>query len=135
MPLINLLGPCKLRLPDPLLVVKFTRDARPGTDSPPELILLPMFPPPTMFPIEFVILGPTFPKIGDAPKPGTELRLPAVTEFDEIPGNEPPTPFMLLLKAGFPTTLIPPLFVMPECPCELPCDICDKIKDKKIRFF
>lgn len=110
MPPRNRLEPCTLRLTDPPLAPKFTRDARAGMDNPPELILLPMLPP-TILPIEFVIRGPTFPKIGDIPNPGTELRLPAVPGLEEIPGIEP---FMLLLKAGPPATLIPPLFVSPE---------------------
>lgn len=79
-----------------------------------------MLPPPTMFPIELVIRGPAFPKIGDTPNPGTAFRLPIAAEVGRIPGIEPPTPFVLLLNPGFPTTLIPPLFVTPECPWELP---------------
>lgn len=63
-----------------------------------------------MLPIELVILGPAFPKIGDTPNPGTAFRLPIAAEVGRIPGIEPPTPFVLLLNPGFPTTLIPPLF-------------------------
>lgn len=109
------------KLPDPLFAFRLNRDARPGTDNPPpELILLPILPPPTMFPIELVILGPAFPNIGDTPNPGTALRLPIAAEVGRMPGIEPPTAFVLLLNPGFPTTLIPPLFVTPECPWELP---------------
>lgn len=116
-PPINLFCPCTLKLPDPLLAVRFSRDARPGIDNPPpELMLLPMFPPPTMFPIELVIRGPAFPKIGDTPNPGTAFLFPIPAEVGRIPGIELPTPFVLLLNPGFPTTLIPPLFVTPECP-------------------
>jgi hypothetical protein len=109
------------KLPDPLFAVKFKRDARPGTDSPPpELKLLPMFPPPTMFPPELVILGPVLPKIWETPNPGTAFRLPIPAEVGRIPGIEPPIPLVLLPYPGFPTTLKPPLFVTPECPWELP---------------
>ena len=75
-----------------------------------------MLPPLTIFPIELVIRGPAFPKIGDTPNPGTAFRLPIAAEVDRIPGIEPPTAFVLLLNPGFPTTLIPPLFATPECP-------------------
>lgn len=114
-PLINRFCPCTPRPPDPLFPFKFRRDARPGMDNPPELIL-PMFPAATMFPIELVIRGPAFPKIGDTPNPGTVARLPIAAEVGRIPGIEPATPFVLLLNPGFPTTLIPPLLLTPECP-------------------
>jgi hypothetical protein len=97
---------------DPLFPFKLRREVRPGMDNPPELIL-PMFPPATMFPIELVIRGPAFPKIGDTPNPGTALRLP---KLGILPGIEPATPFELLLNPGFPTTLIPPLLLTPDCP-------------------
>lgn len=125
MPLISLLGPWTLRLPDPLFVAKFTREAKPGTDSPPELMFLPKLPPPTMVPIELASLGPTLPKTGDTPKPGTELRLP-VAEFGEMPEIDPPIPFILLLPKEWLPTLIPPLFVTPE-----PWVICMKRKKKE----
>jgi hypothetical protein len=83
-----------------------------------------MFPPDTMVPPGLVILGPVLPKIWDTPKPGTAFRLPIPAEAGRIPGIEPPIPFVLLPYPRFPTTLIPPLFVTPECPWELPCDNC-----------
>lgn len=112
---INLFCPWTPKLPDPALELKFNRDERPGTDNPPpELMLRPMFPPPTMLPMELVIRVPAFPKIGEAPNPGTAVRLPIPADDGRIPGTEPPTPFVLLEKPGFPTTLIPPLFETPE---------------------
>ena len=102
-----------------VFLVRFRREARPGTDNPPGLIL-PMFPPPTMFPMELVIRGPAFPKIGDTPNPGTAFQLTIAAEVGRIPGIGPATPFVLLLNPGFPTTLIPPLLLTPECPWELP---------------
>lgn len=124
-PLDNLLGPCTPKLPEPLFVDIFKREARPGTDSPPpEPILLPMLPLPTMLPTEPVTRGPPFPNTGETPRPGTALRLPIAAEVGRIPGIEPPTPFVLPLYPGLPTTFIAPLFVTPGYPpCELPCDI------------
>lgn len=76
------------KLPDPVLELKFNRDERPGADNPPpEHIFRPMFPPPTMFPIELVIREPAFAKIGDV---STALQLPIVAEVGRIPGMEPP---------------------------------------------
>ena len=106
-PLINLFCPCTFKLPVPLFAPKLSREARPGTDNPPaELTLLPMLPPPTMFPIELVIRDPAF------PKPKTAFRLPIAAEVGRIPGIEPPTPFVLLLNPGFPTFI--PLFETAE---------------------
>src|ERR1044072_2008717 len=118
-PLISRFCPGTPMAPDPLLPLTFRREASPETDNPPELIL-PMFPPPTMFPIELVIREPAFPNIGDTPNPGTALLLPIAAEVGRIPGIEPVTPFELLLNPGFPTTFIPPLLLTPECPRELP---------------
>lgn len=108
--------------PDPLLAAKFSLEERPGMDNPPELIFLPKLPPPTMFPIEFVIRGPALPNNWDIPIPGTLFRLLSPADVERIPGIEPPTPFELLLNPGLPTTLRPPLFGIPECPWELPWD-------------
>ena len=120
-PLIRRFCPWTVKLPDPLFAFRFRREARPGSDNPPPAVtLLPMLPPLTILPIELVIRGPAFPKIGDTPNPGTALRLPIAAEVDRIPGIEPPTAFVLLLNPGFPTTLRPPLLVTPECPWELP---------------
>jgi len=98
------------------------REARPGTDRPPpELILLPMLPLPTILPIDPETRGPAFPKTGETPRPETALRLPTAADVGRIPGTEPPTPFVLLLYPGLPKTFRPPLFVTPEYPpCELP---------------
>lgn len=115
--------------PDPLLAPKFSRDVeRPGIDNPPELIFLKL-PPPTMFPIEFVVIrGPAFPNSWDIPI-GTLFRLPSPGEVERIPGIEPAPPLALLLKPGLPT-LIPPLFGIPECPCELLWDNYKTITEK-----
>lgn len=87
--------------------------------GPTEFMLLPMLPPTEIFPDEFDNRGPRFPKIGLTPIPGIELRLPAEVAPEEKPGIEPPSPFILLPKPGFPTTLMAPLSVIPECPCEI----------------
>lgn len=103
-----------LRFPDPPLPDKLRREARPGIDNPPpDAKLLPMLPPPTMFPIEVAIRGPVFPKTGETPNPGTAFRLPIPAEVGRIPGIEPPTPFVLLPNPGFPITFIP-LLETPE---------------------
>jgi hypothetical protein len=104
-----------LKPTDPLFALKFKREPRPGIDNPPPV--LPIFPPPTIFPKELVIRGPAFPEIGDTPNPGTAFRFPIDAGN---PGIEPPTPFVLLLNPRFPTTLVLPLLVTPECPYELP---------------
>jgi hypothetical protein len=57
------------------------RDAIPGIDSPPELILLPVLPP-TILP-EFDIRGPKFPRTGEAVNPGAELRLSTLAKFED----------------------------------------------------
>lgn len=101
--------------PLPELPLKFMRDAIPGIDSPPELILLPILLPPKIFP-ELAILGPKFPKTGEAANPGAELRLPTLAKFEDKPCIEPPIAFMLLPNPGFPPTFIPPLLLIPECP-------------------
>lgn len=106
--------------PDPLLAARFSREERPGMDNPPELIFLPKLTPPTMFPIAFVIRGPAFPNSWDIPIFETLFLLLSPADVGRIPGIEPPTPFALLYP-GLPT-LIPPLFGIPECPCELPWD-------------
>jgi len=99
--------------PLPELPLKFMRDTIPGIDRPAELILIPILPPPTIFP-EFVIRGPKFPKTGEAANPGAEFRLPTLAKFEDKPCIEPPIAFMLLLNPGFPPTFIPPLLLMPE---------------------
>ena len=113
-PLFSLLVPWTFKLPDPLLLDRFTRDARPGTDNPPEVILRPILPP-EIFPIELVIRDPAFPKIGFTPNPGTGILLLIPLELGFIPGIEPPTPFMLLLNPGLAANPTP-RFVTPECP-------------------
>jgi hypothetical protein len=86
----------------PELPVKFMRDAIPGIDSPPELILLPVLPP-TILP-EFDIRGPKFPRTGEAVNPGAELRLSTLAKFEDKAWIEPPIAFMA------------PLLLIPECP-------------------
>lgn len=62
--------------PDPLLTAKLSREPRLGIDNPPpELKVLPIVPPPTIFPMELVIREPAFPKIGETPNPGIVNQL------------------------------------------------------------
>lgn len=61
-----IIGFCPL-FPDPLFAAKFRREPRVGIDNPtPELKVLPIEPPPTIFPIELCI-----PKMGETPSPIT----------------------------------------------------------------
>lgn len=71
--------------PDPLFTARFSLEPRLGIDNPPpELKVLPIVPPPTIFPIELVIREPAFPKIGETPNPGTVNQLPMVVEVGII---------------------------------------------------
>lgn len=103
--------------------------------SPPPPERLP--PPPPPLPAELPILGPAPPICdGVTPKPEKD-RFPIVLLPGDPPppGPDPPIPFMLLLKAWLPTTLIPARLVIVVCPWSPPCDNCCEPKSSLLSEF
>jgi len=86
-------------------------------------------PPPPMLPPELPIRGPL------APKAEKDPRFPTVAAPRDPPGPDPPPPLLLLLKAWFPTTLIPERLVIGVCPWSPTCDNCYSPTIKNPRLY